>query len=150
MKRWRIGVVLALAAMQLVTFERTNPPVTSEIRAAPEVTSVLRRACYDCHSNETVWPWYSHVAPVSWLMHRDVTGGRAALNFSSWGVLPVEKKSKSQHQIAEDVTEGEMPPWFYRPLHPHAALSATDKQLIQTWAQSARGAREGKDGEDGD
>ena len=73
--------------MQLVSFERTNPPVTGEIKAPGDVKPLLERACYDCHSNQTVWPWYSRIAPGSWLMHRDVIEGRKELNFSEWASL---------------------------------------------------------------
>ena len=62
--------------IQLVSFERTNPPVTGEVEAPPEVKALLKRACFDCHSHDTTWPWYSKVAPVSWLVHRDVVEGR--------------------------------------------------------------------------
>ena len=150
MKLWKkiaLGLVLAFLAIQVVTFDRANPPVTAEIRVAQDVKSVLRRACYDCHSNETVWPWYSGVAPVSWLLHWDVTSGRATLNFSGWESLPPEKQSKKKHEIGEEVADGEMPPWYYVPLHPHAALSNTDKQLVQTWARGARESREEEDDE---
>jgi hypothetical protein len=138
MKVWKkmgLGSLIAFAAIQLVTCGRSNPPVTADIRAAPDVKAVLQRACYDCHSNETTWPWYSRVAPVSWLVHRDVSEGRAALSFSDWESLPVEKRSKLQRESGEEVGDGEMPPWLYTPLHPHAVLSNSDKQLLQTCAR---------------
>lgn len=152
MKIWTriaFGSVLAFAAIQVVTCERSNPPVNADIRVAQDVKSVLRRACYDCHSNETRWPWYSHVAPVSWLVHRDVSEGRVALNFSDWESLPPEKQAKLRHESGEEVTEGEMPPRLYTPLHPHAILSSADKQLVQNWAQGVRnsGAKFGNDDE---
>jgi cytochrome c551/c552 len=140
MKLWKkiaVGALLALGAMQFVRFERTNPPVTADIRVAADVKSVLRRACYDCHSNETVWPTYSQIAPVSWLLHRDVIVGREELNFSSWESLPPEKRAKKTKKIGKEVADGEMPPWFYTPLHPQASLSAADKQLLQSWVQGA-------------
>lgn len=145
-----LGAVAAFAAIQVATFRRTNPAVTADIRVSPEVKAVLRRSCYDCHSNETVWPWYSRVAPVSWLAHRDVTAGRAALNFSDWESLPPEKRSKAKRESAEEVADGEMPPWYYTPLHPHAALSRADKQLLEIWARGAAGSRGEKDGAEGD
>lgn len=134
-KRIGLGSLVVLSALQLVTCERTNPPVTADLRAAADAKAVLRRACYDCHSNETTWPWYSRVAPVSWLVHRDVSEGRAALNFSDWAALPAEKRSKLQRESGEEVAEGEMPPRFYTPLHPHAVLGLADKQVIQAWAR---------------
>ncbi len=128
--------MIAFLGMQLVTCERVNGPAKADLRASAEVKGVLTRACYDCHSNETTWPWYSRIAPISWLVHRDVTEGREALNFSDWEALPSEKRAKLQRESGEEVAEGEMPPWIYTPLHPHAVLSSADKQLIQAWARS--------------
>lgn len=129
-----VGAVALLAAMQLVRFEKTNPPVTGEIDAPPEVASVLRRACYDCHSNETKWPWYSNVAPASWLLHRDVVVGRRKLNFSEWASVAPDKRAKRQKESGEQVRSGEMPPWFYLPPHPEAKLSDAEKALLEAWA----------------
>jgi hypothetical protein len=132
-----LGGVVAIAAIQVVTFDRTNPPVTADIVVAPDVKAVLQRACYDCHSNETTWPWYSRVAPVSWLLHRDVVEGRRKMNFSEWESLPADKRAKKQRKCGGEVAEGEMPPWFYMPLHPRAALSSADKELLQSWSRGA-------------
>ncbi|HEX7670176.1 MAG TPA: heme-binding domain-containing protein [Polyangiaceae bacterium] len=126
-------LVGALCVAQLVSVDRTNPPVQGEISAPPDVKTVLRRACYDCHSNETKWPWYSRVAPMSWLVHRDVVGGRKHVNFSEWAALPPEKKKKKQKKAGEEVSGGDMPLWFYLPLHPDARLSDADKQVIARW-----------------
>jgi hypothetical protein len=145
MRLWRkvaIGGVVALAAMQVVTFERTNPPVTAEIKVAADVKSALERGCYDCHSNASTWPWYSRVAPVSWLVHRDVTEGRAELNFSTWDALPPAKQAKKRREVGKEVASGEMAPWFYRAMHPHAVLSSADKQLLESWSRDATAARE--------
>lgn len=130
-----LGVVVGLAAIQVVRFARTNPPVTREIQAPAAVKTVLRRSCWDCHSNEVVWPWYSGVAPFSWLTHRDVSEGRRHLNFSTWGELDPQRRAKKQHEIAEEVGDGGMPLWFYLPLHAEARLSATDKTLLVEWAK---------------
>ncbi|MBL8897332.1 MAG: heme-binding domain-containing protein, partial [Planctomycetes bacterium] len=88
------------------------------------------RACFDCHSNETRWPWYSNVAPISWLVQRDVDEGRAELNFSRF-----DQPQKEAHESAEVVLEGEMPPWFYLPTHPEARLTADEQ------AELVRGLR---------
>lgn len=135
-KKVALGLVITFAAIQLVTCERSNPPVKADIRVAQDVKAVLRRACYDCHSNETTWPWYSRIAPVSWLLHRDVIEGRAALNFSDWESLAPAKRSKLQRESADEVLEGGMPPRLYTPLHPEGALSSGDKELIQAWAHA--------------
>jgi mono/diheme cytochrome c family protein len=103
-----VGVLLAI---QLVPYGRnhTNPPVTAEPGwDRPQTRALAARACYDCHSNETVWPWYSTIAPVSWLVQRDVDEGRRTLNFSEW-----ERPQREAHESAKTVRKGEMPPWFY-------------------------------------
>jgi Haem-binding domain len=122
--------VVVVVAMQLVPFGRNheNPPVVQEPAwSAPEVRQLAVAACYDCHSNETKWPWYTWVAPMSWLVYHDVEDGRKHMNFSEW-----DRKQKDAHEAPEMVEEGEMPPWFYLPVHPEAKLTADEKaQLIR-------------------
>lgn len=133
--RWTGGALLFGAiAIQFVPVGRTNPPIASEIQASAEVMSVLERACYDCHSNETHWPWYSRIAPVSWLVARDVREGRSELNFSAWGELDGRSRAEMMEEVWEEVDEGEMPLWFYTPLHPEARLTADDKAVLRAWA----------------
>lgn len=129
-----IGVVAAFAAMQLVQCERTNPPVTGDIKTSPEVKAILKRACYDCHSNETKYPWYARVAPMAWLLHRDVVEGRKHLNFSEWASLPADKKAKKQKGSWREVSKGDMPLWFYMPMHDEAKLSDADRRALEEWA----------------
>lgn len=132
-------LVVFLIGAQLVRCARTNPPVTAEIQAPPEVTAVLRRACYDCHSHETVWPWYSGVAPVSWLVAHDVDEGREKLNFSTWGAYDRRRKVKKLKETAEQVTEGEMPPWYFTLMHPDARLGTRDEELLLAWTAAETG-----------
>ena len=134
--RWVVLVVaVAVVVIQFVPVARPlNPPVTSEVPASPEVRTILRRACYDCHSNETVWPWYSKVAPVSWLVAKDVREGRAELNFSTWDQYNTKEQAKKLRESFEEVAEGEMPPWIYKPLHRDAVLSAQDRSALRRWA----------------
>lgn len=127
-------LLIAFVLIQLVPVERTNPPVVSDIKTSPEVKSVLKRACYDCHSNETVWPWYSRVAPVSWLVAHDVNEGREYLNFSRWDEYSVKQKVELIKESLEEAEEGEMPPWVYIPAHPDALLSIEDIQVLRKWA----------------
>jgi enoyl-[acyl-carrier-protein] reductase (NADH) len=96
---------------------------------------LLRRACYDCHSHETVWPWYTHIAPISWLLARDVQEGRAELNFSTWNRYSIQQQVKKLKESWKEVSEGGMPPWFYLPIHRDARLSAEDRTLLEQWAQ---------------
>jgi mono/diheme cytochrome c family protein len=121
-----LGVFTAgFLLIQLIPYGRghTNPPVIAE----PPWDSLQTRAsfmqvCGDCHSNETIWPWYSHVAPVSWLIQHDVEEGREYLNVSEWGTREFEAE-----EAAEVYKEGEMPPLQYYPTHPEACLSAADR-----------------------
>jgi hypothetical protein len=133
--RWVVlGVVVVFMGIQFVPVDRSNPRVTAEVPAPPEARAVLRRACYDCHSHETVWPWYSRVAPVSWLVVRDVHEGRKHLNFSTWDQYTTQQQVKNLKESWEEVAEGEMPPWFYLPVHRDAVLSAEDRAILRKWA----------------
>lgn len=123
-----LGLLAVAVAIQLVPYGRDhdNPPVTAEPAwDSPRTRELAKGACYDCHSNETIWPWYSHVAPMSWLVQYDVEEGRRVLNFSEW-----DKPQKEAHEAADTVREGEMPLWFYLPTHPDADLSDADKQAL--------------------
>jgi cytochrome c551/c552 len=133
-KKLLVGLVAILLAIQLVPVERENPPVTGVIDAPAEVVAILERACYDCHSNKTVWPWYSHVAPVSFLVADDVEEAREHLNFSEWDRLSAAERSEAIEEIWEEVEEDEMPLWFYTPLHPEAKLSDADRETLHAWA----------------
>jgi hypothetical protein len=140
-------VVILLVGIQFIPVNRSNPPVEEEVPASPEVKAVLKRACYDCHSNETIWPGYSRVAPVSWLLAWDVREGREELNFSTWNRYSQKKRGKIIKEIWEEVQEGEMPPWFYLPLHPDAWLSDSDRSLLRAWAKNVPSVSEDSDDE---
>jgi Haem-binding domain len=131
------GAAALFLAIQVVPVERSNPPVEEEVPAPPEVLAVLKRSCYDCHSNETRWPWYSHVAPASWLVANDVHHARKHLNFTAWNRYSDKKRRKKLHEAWEQVEEGEMPLWFYLPLHPGARLSDADRRILHEWTRSA-------------
>src|ERR1700731_2765263 len=118
----------ALVLIQIIPIERTNPPVDSEIPAPPEVRAILRRSCYDCHSHETVWPWYSHVAPASWLLSYDVHQARSKVNFSRWGQYSASEQAQKIKDVWEEVEKGDMPLWYYLPLHRNTRLSAADRE----------------------
>jgi hypothetical protein len=126
-----IGVPLGI---QLITVDRTNPPVESDIPTSPAVKAVLRRACYDCHSNETEWPWYSHIAPFSWGIANHVREGRANLNFSTWDRYSTQQQVQKLKESWVATAEGDMPPWFYLPIHRDARLSPDDRVLLRQWA----------------
>jgi hypothetical protein len=132
-----IAVVVALcAAIQFVAAERTNPPGRSNLGAPPQVDALLRRACYDCHSNETRWAWYSAVAPFSWTIVHDVSEGRRRLNFSEWADYasdPETQRHKLQH-IVDSIARGDMAPWYYGVLHSEARLTHDQQTRIMNWA----------------
>lgn len=135
MSRFRIvlapfvaGAAIVFLAIQLVPFGRDhdNPPVRREAAwDSPRTAELVDGACYDCHSNETRWPWYSSVAPASWLVTRDVLAGREELNFSE-----MDREDNEIDKAAESVANGEMPPFRYTPLHSDARLSQSEKEEL--------------------
>lgn len=134
--------VIALISIQFVPVERTNPPVVSEPKwDSPETKALAERACFDCHSNQTKWPWYSQVAPASWLVTDHVQEGRAKLNFSEWGKPQGGEEAEQGEEreggegaepdeIAEIVEKGEMPIPSYLLLHPEARLTPAETQAL--------------------
>jgi hypothetical protein len=123
-----IGVAL-LVLIQLIPYGRnhTNPAVVREPNwDSAQTRDLAKRACFDCHSNETTWPWYSNIAPVSWLIQKDVNEGRDRLNFSEWQNSFFNEPGELQANIAE----GEMPPGLFLLIHPSARLSAAEKQQL--------------------
>lgn len=139
MKKWlkRLGLAVAAALLvaQAVPLARSNPPERDFPAAPAAVRALLQRACNDCHSHETRWPWYSSVAPMSFLVARDVKEGRKELNFSRWDSYDPRRQERKKKDIAKEVGKGAMPPWFYLPLHPEARLSAEERELIVRWAK---------------
>jgi len=133
-------LLVGLVLIQLVPVDRSNPPVEGEIVAPPEVAAIFERACYDCHSHETVYPWYSRVAPVSWLVVKDIREGRDELNFSMWTTYTAKRQAHKMEEIWEKVEEGEMPLWFYLPLHPEARLSEANLEVFHAWTRDMRPA----------
>ncbi len=129
-----LGVVVVGALMQTVQPDRSNPEVTGEVQAPPEVMGVLRQSCYDCHSNETRWPWYSYIAPASWFLAEHVKDGRKQVNFSEWNTWDPNKKAHASEEILEVLESGEMPLKSYLLLHSDAELSEKDKMLLRQWA----------------
>lgn len=125
--RWGVGAAALFVLLQAFPYGRrhTNPPLGNEPAwDSPETRALAVRACFDCHSNQTRWPWYSHVAPASWLLQRDVEQARRHLNFSDW--------NPRQHgaDAAGEVRAGEMPPWFYLPLHSSARLTPAESETL--------------------
>ena len=137
--------IICLAALIIIQFIPANLPATSDESSLdivntetppPEVKLILQRACYDCHSNQTVYPWYSNVAPVSWLVARDTRLGRDELNFSTWADLSKRKKIKTLGNIAEEVEDKKMPLKIYTFVHRDAILTDHEIETLSTWTKS--------------
>lgn len=135
MRRVLLGVVVLLVGIQLIRPEKTNPPVSRDVDAPAEVKLLLQRACYDCHSNETKWPWYSNVAPVSWLVAHDVDEGRRELNFSEWDKYDDKRRAHKLEETEEMIERGEMPIGIYVVMHAEAKLTDAEKKSLISWAQ---------------
>jgi hypothetical protein len=142
-KRIALALVVVFLLAQFVQPKRTNPPVVpsrsleAHVQVPPNVSSILKRACGDCHSSETVWPWYSHIAPVSWFVADDVNMGRSHVNFQDWEAQENPKEA-AEHLalICKEVRERGMPPLTYRILHKEARLSEEDVATLCAWSQS--------------
>ncbi len=142
LKQAAVVLVIVFAAAQLVRPERANPAadvnlaIQAHAGAASRLGATLDRACGDCHSNKTAWPWYTNIAPVSWAMAYGVTAGRKAVNFSEWGTYRPERQRKLLVESCQDVSTGKMPgAWTL--LHPEAKLSALDVETICSAARQA-------------
>lgn len=135
---------LLLFGIQLVRPTRGNPPVDesqtiqAKTQMTPQVAAILDRSCRDCHSNKTVWPWYTNVAPISWFIVNHVNDGRHAMNFSEWGRLDNDKQDRKLRQICDEIQDGAMPLSTYTPLHAGSALSEQDKKTLCDWTDAER------------
>jgi cytochrome c551/c552 len=144
LKRFLAAVAVFMAIAQIYRPARTNPPIEEKqeigatLAVGPVIASILDRSCNDCHSNRTVWPWYSNVAPVSWLVVSDVNRGRRRVNFSEWESYTADKRSKLLEAICKEVTEGDMPPATYTPMHSSASLTKADAREICRWTVLAQ------------
>jgi len=140
-----VVVLVLIAAAQLVRPQGSNPPIDAKRTIQAHVgdanlVAVLDRACGDCHSNRTTWPWYTQIAPVSWVMAYGVSAGRKAVNFSEWGAYPPEKQRALLLLSCRDVSAGKMPDKSWTTIHPEARLSPQDIETICSAAQQIAGA----------
>jgi len=143
LRRAVLGVVVVGIAIQLYRPARTNPAadpamsVTVAAAVPSDVAAVLKRSCYDCHSNESRWPWYSNVAPISWGVIGHVREGRGMFNFSEWGTYTPAKRVSLFEKVCEEVREGGMPLGSYLLLHSDARLSESERKAICNWTGEA-------------
>lgn len=128
-------IVIIFIIIQFIPSDRTNPDTSpeQEIMVPDEVNNVLWESCYDCHSNETVWPFYSYIAPVSWFVINDVKEGREHMNFSTWEKMSYSEQIEMKEELWEEVSEGEMPLSGYTILHPSAKLTEEDFDILRNW-----------------
>ncbi len=140
MSTWlKILLFLLLAAFVVIQFfqpDRSTPAPKGKLKAPPEVMNVLGKSCYDCHSNQTDWPWYSYVNPVGWVIDYDVSHGREHVNFSNWQAYDARKQYHIRQEILEVVESGEMPLSRYLWLHGDAELTPEDYIVIKKWVAS--------------
>jgi len=132
-----IGVIVLMQAYPVSQpkISEDNPNDLIATTEVPDnIAGMLKTACYDCHSNETIYPWYSYVAPIKWLVYRDTYEGREDLNFSNWADMSKMDQATALSDISDEVLEGEMPMKIYPIMHAEAKLSDEDRQALADWA----------------
>lgn len=138
-KKIIIGIVLLLVVIQLIRIDKTNPSTDKSkdfitlTHPSEEIRAILVTSCYDCHSHETTYPWYSNVAPSSWFMKDHVNDGRKHLNFSTWADYARKKQLHKLEECIDEVKEGEMPLTSYTWTHEHAALNPEQTEKLTSW-----------------
>ena len=139
-----IGLIVVFLGIQFFRPARTNPAVDesqtifARAQMTPPVAAIFNRSCVDCHSNKTVWPWYTNVAPVSWFIVNHVHEARSRLNLSEWGKLDRDRQSKKLQQICDEVSDGGMPLSTYTPLHPGSKPTPADVKALCDWTDAER------------
>jgi len=138
MKLALIIVLTIFILIQFIPIERDNPvsDPSSEIELQGEVKMIVQTSCYDCHSNNTTWPWYSYVAPVSWLVTYDVHEAREELNFSMWNTYSQKRMNRKFQEIVEEIEEEEMPLPIYLLTHSKADIDQAQRTVLINWANS--------------
>ena len=131
-----LGLLVLVVGIQLVPVDRSNPPEQGVVPAPAPVLAVLQRSCFDCHSNQTRWPWYAYVAPVSWKVANDVHEGRHEMNFTEWSRASARRRARVARKVWEEVEEGKMPLPSYLRMHPEAKLSEADRAVLRSWAEA--------------
>ena len=144
MKKVLIIVIVILVAIQFITIDKTNPPLEmskdfiSTTNPPSDLGTVIKSSCYDCHSHHTKYPWYSNVAPVSWLIKDHINNGRNHLNFSTWADYSEKKKDHKLEECIEMVKSGEMPMNGYVMLHDEAEITHENKMKLISWFTELR------------
>lgn len=137
-----IVLVIAFVVIQFFRPEFTNPPenpadtLEASTQVPPDVDAILNRSCADCHSNRTVYPWYSKLAPSSWLLSSDIREGRQELNMSVWNTYDTRKKVRKLGAICDQVSKGDMPLYYYLWIHRNARLSSGEVKTLCDWTDT--------------
>lgn len=147
-KRVLVIAVVGFALLQVVQPSRTNPPVTNDFlkatSAPPEVAGLFHAACYDCHSDETRWPWYSYVAPMSWQIAQDVNDGRWHVNLSEWPTNNANLARKKINNMSDQIDSGDMPLKKYTLIHKDARLTSEQRDELTQWLDAQAKALKAK------
>jgi len=152
-KNIALVMLVILLGIQFIRIDKSNPPLNPSedfiaVSKPPEnVTLILKKACYDCHSNETVYPWYSNIAPASWWLKSHIDEAREALNFSEWTDYSGKEKSKKIHKAAEEVKEGAMPLSSYTLIHFKSKLSNDEKATLSNYFHTLTSTTPGTESE---
>lgn len=138
-KKIFIGIAIVLIVMQFFQIDKSPIPIEKEktfaatLNPPKDILAQMKTSCYDCHSNETNYPWYTYIAPVSFWIRGHIKNGRNALNFSTWSEMTVDDQKHALHECAEEIEEGHMPPKGYYRMHSEAYLDDTKKALLMDW-----------------
>ena len=150
MKRKLIIIIpiIIIALIQFIRIDTNNPEINVEndflnITDAPiEIANILKNSCYDCHSNQTNYPWYSKIAPVSWMLKNHIKEGREHLNFSKWGDYSIDKQISLKGECIEEIQDNEMPLKSYTLIHTKSKLSSDSKQILVNWLNLSNQSKE--------
>jgi hypothetical protein len=143
-KKISLAVLTIFIVMQFFRIDKTNPPVVADNdflvlnTASAEVQNIIKASCYDCHSNTSIYPWYTTIAPVSWWIKHHINEGRQHLNFSEWGKYTAKKADHKLEECVEMIQEGEMPMSSYTIIHSETKLSEEQKLLLINWFSALR------------
>lgn len=140
-----LGIIVLFVGIQFFGKSPGNPEfdkqtdLIEQLNPNQEIQGILKNACYDCHSNETKYPWYAKVAPIKWSINKHIRHGREELNFSIWGTYELGRKDHKLEEVVEVLEEGEMPLTSYISMHSEAQLSKEQVNALISWAKTARG-----------
>ncbi len=144
LKNIGIALIVILVVSQFIRIDKTNPPSEAAndfitiTKPSEEIAGILKASCYDCHSHQTVYPWYTNIAPVSWWIKNHVNEGSHHLNFSLWGTYKSRRMDHKLEECVEMVEEGEMPMSSYTLIHGNAKLSKEQQTALVSWFNSLR------------